>query len=444
MDWMGRKGEMDRNESQPGRDRLDPGARGLVGLIAAEATRAAAEAGPIPFAPLAARLTRRRGRPGVVLALAGCCAIAAAVGLAGWPRLRAIGSAANEVLTYTVNGRTPSPTGALSGADGAPILSFSDGTRVALGPRARGRVVEIGRHGARVALDEGRARVEVAHRPGAQWLFEAGPFLIKVHGTAFTFGWNAVDARLDLMMDSGIVSVTGPLSGGEIFLRAGQTFSVSLNDRATAKSDAPASPAVPAPAPAAPAAPPSLAPPAGSPSLPPRSIGRATPSVSWAAELAEGRAAAVVADAERRGLNKVLDSSSSEDLAALADASRFERNDRLARRALLAQRRRFPRSARAGEASFLLGRLDDPAGAGADSASQLTSDAGARRALEWYDRYLQESPQGAFVSEALGRKMMVLEQTHRQAEATAIAADYLRRFPAGTYAHAARALVRAP
>jgi hypothetical protein len=217
-------------------------------------------------------------------------------------------------------------------------------------------------------------------------------------------------------------------------LRAGQTFSVSLNERGTAQPDAPASAAAPAPSTSR-AAPPSLAPPAGSPAPPQRSTGRATPTVNWAAELADGRAAAVVADAERRGLAKVLDSSSSEDLAALADASRFERNDRLARRALLAQRRRFPRSARAGEASFLLGRLDDPAGAGADSASQLTSEAGARRALEWYDRYLQESPQGAFVSEALGRKMMVLD---------AIAADYLRRFPAGTYAHAARALVRAP
>jgi ferric-dicitrate binding protein FerR (iron transport regulator) len=255
---------MDRNESQPGGDRLDRGARGLVDLIATEAARAAEEAGPIPFAPLTARLTHPRGRRRVVLALAGCGAVAAAVvGLAGWPPLRAIDSAAGDVLTYTVDGRTPSPAGALSGADGAPVLSFSDGTRVALGSRARGRVVEIGRHGARVALDEGRARVEVAHRPGAQWLFEAGPFLIKVHGTAFSFGWNALDARLDLTMDSGVVSVTGPLSGGEIFLRAGQRFSVSLNDRGAGKPDAPASAAVPAPASTSRAAPPSLAPAGG-------------------------------------------------------------------------------------------------------------------------------------------------------------------------------------
>lgn len=417
-------------------DPLDPATRGLVDFVAAEGDRATVLAGPIPFAPLAARLARPRGRLGarrLVLAFAGGAAMAAAVGLVGWPRLRALDSTSSDVLTYTVDGRTPSSAGALAAADGAPVLSFSDGSRVALGPQARGRVVEIGRHGARVALDEGRARVEVVHRPGAQWLFEAGPFLINVHGTAFTFGWSAHDARLDLTMDSGVVSVTGPLSGGEIFLHAGQTFSVSLNDRGAAN------PAPPAP-PLAPAVSPSLAPAAALPVAPSRPIGRATPAVSWVAELAEGRAAAVVADAERRGLGKALDSSSSEDLAALADASRFERNDGLARRALLAQRRRFPRSARAGEASFLLGRLDEPVGDSADSVSE----AGARRALAWYDRYLQESPQGAYVSEALGHKMMVLERTHRQTEATAIAAAYLRRFPAGTYAHAARALVRAP
>jgi hypothetical protein len=163
-----------------------------------------------------------------------------------------------------------------------------------------------------------------------------------------------------------------------------------------------------------------------------RSRARGDSIEGWVAKLAAGKTAAVVADAERRGLAKVLDSSGSEDLAALADASRFEKRDDLARRALLAQRRRFPRSLRAREASFLLGRLDD------------ATDDGAETALGWYDRYLDEAPGGAYVSEALGRKMMDLEQTHRRAEAVAVAADYLRRFPSGIYFHAAQALVRAP
>ena len=333
------------------------------------------------------------------------------------------------------------------------MLSFSDGTRVALEPTARGRVVELGRHGARIALDEGTAHVEVAHLPGADWRFEAGPFVINVHGTKFSFGWSARQSRLDVQMASGIVSVSGPLSGGEIFLRAGQTLSVSLNDEgapavsptvgqigsgvgadvgsgvAAGSISPPAPPSSPAPA-VAPLPARSVERPVARPVD--RSAARVDSTEGWAAKLAAGKAAAVVADAERRGLAKVLDSSSSEDLAALADASRFEKNDPLARRALMAQRRRFPRSVRAREASFLLGRLDDAIDDGADSA------------LGWYDQYLGEGPSGAYVSEALGRKMMDLERTHRHVEASAVAADYLRRFPSGIYVQAAQALVRAP
>ncbi|MES1206879.1 MAG: hypothetical protein ABUS79_13160, partial [Pseudomonadota bacterium] len=153
---------------------------------------------------------------------------------------------------------------------------------------------------------------------------------------------------------------------------------------------------------------------------------------SWNARLAEGRAAEIVAEARRRGLSKVLALGTSEDLAALADAARFERDPGLARLALLSQRRRFPGSPRAAEASFLLGRLDDAA------------DDRSTRALGWYDQYLNEAPGGVYVSEALGRKMMVLERSGSHTAATRIAREYLQRFPGGTYSRAARALVHEP
>ena len=66
---------------------------------------------------------------------------------------------------------------------------------------------------------------------------------------------------------------------------------------------------------------------------------------------------------------------------------------------------KMPSSSRAAEASFLLGRLDD-------------ESAGGASALAWYDRYLAEAPAGAYVSEALGRKMMALERAHRRDEAS--------------------------
>jgi TolA-binding protein len=120
---------------------------------------------------------------------------------------------------------------------------------------------------------------------------------------------------------------------------------------------------------------------------------------------------------------------SGEDLAALADAARYRRRNDVAREALLAERLRFPKSERASEAAFLLGRLEE----------SKWDDNG--RALEWYDVYLKEAPSGAYSSEALGRKMTATQRLEGAAAARQIADEYIRRFPRGTYAGAARALL---
>jgi TolA-binding protein len=103
----------------------------------------------------------------------------------------------------------------------------------------------------------------------------------------------------------------------------------------------------------------------------------------------------------------------------------------VARRALAAQRKRFPASARANDAAFLLGRLEETA-----QHPEL--------ALGWYDRCLTELPRGTYTSEALGRKMTVVQRLYGAARARPVAEEYLRRFGDGTYAAAARALTRAP
>jgi len=415
---------MDRKSVDGGADGL---ARELAETIASRADRYLGVPlnKPLPFGPVALRLARvhRRSRTRrLVLAAVSCAAAAGVWGFWVQPRL----SRQAQALTYTIDGDLPHQGGSIAAEISAePVLAFSDGTRVQLAAHAHGRVVDLNRHGARIALDDGKANVEVAHRPGAQWFFEAGPFLVTVHGTAFSLGWNARNARLEVQMRSGVVSVTGPVSGGEIVLRGGQTLSLSLHDGETPK------PAIDQQEPAA-EPPPSatIATQAnGSGSATARPSVQIRPGLDWTAKLADGQAAAIVADAKRRGIAAILSVSSSEEIAALADAARFERDEGLARRALLAQRHRFPASGRAAEASFLLGRIDD------------RSDVSSTRALAWYDRYLSEAPAGPYVSEALGRKMMVLERAGRQAEATRIARDYLQRFPGGTYAHAAQALV---
>jgi hypothetical protein len=371
---------------------------------------------------MAGRLRRRWLR--FALFAAGATAVA---GMAGFAIHARFGAHPAESITFTINGR-PSPSDHTAATEpqaaGDSVLSFSDGTRIEMAPKARGRILALGAHGGRIAIEEGSAHVEVAHHLGAEWLFQAGPFAITVHGTAFSVGWSASDEHFDLRMETGVVSVKGPVSGGEMVLRAGETLSIGLRERPPTSADPPL------PERLEPIQP--LRATRNGGSDPERRLVRAQGQAPWPAQLAEGRASEVVEEARRLGIAQVLSTRSNEDLSALADAARFERQSALAREALLAQRKRFPGSPRAVEASFLLGRLEDE------------STGGPERALGWYDRYLAEAPRGAYVSETLGRKMMVLERAHRRSEAASIAAAYLRQFPSGTYAAAAEALARQP
>jgi hypothetical protein len=400
---------------------------GVASVINKETARHGRWRQSASFAELEHRMAGRLRRRWLRFALfaAGATALAGVAGFSIHARFRAPSA---ESLTFTINGR-PSLSGGTTTVEpeaaGNSVLSFSDGTRIEMAPKARGRVLSLGARGGRIAIEEGTAHVEVAHHRGAEWLFQAGPFAITVHGTAFSVGWRASDEHFDLRMETGVVSVKGPVSGGEIVLRAGETLSIGLRERQPT-SLGPPLPETPGPSQPAVHATRNVAP------EPERRIVGAKERGHWPAELAEGRASQVVQEARRLGIAQVLSTRSSEDLSALADAARFERESALARDTLLAQRKRFPGSARAVEASFLLGRLEDE------------STGGPERALGWYDRYLAEAPGGAYVSETLGRKMMVLERAHRRSEAASIAAAYLQRFPSGTYAAAAEALARQP
>jgi len=148
----------------------------------------------------------------------------------------------------------------------------------------------------------------------------------------------------------------------------------------------------------------------------------------WAARVASGESQAVLADAEHVGFEATLAGADGADLTAFADAARYSGRPDLADRALLETRRRFPGTARAQAAAFLLGRAADDRG---DAASGLA----------WLRRYLLEAPRGPFASEALGRQMIAVEKLRGAPAAAPLAAEYLRRFPNGTYLLRARALL---
>jgi hypothetical protein len=381
---------------------------------------------------LALRAARRRRnaiwRNGfVALAAAGCIA---------WFSLRLL----REPLEMLVVAGELAPDGQLSPSSNTSTIRFSDGSELSVEPTAHAQVEEVSARGADIRLRQGQLRLQVTKRTGANWNVLAGAYRVHVTGTSLAVALAAGGDHLEVQLFSGSVTVSGPLIEGQVEVTRAQRLSIdgklgrvrvepvvaSAAD-AQASSDAKSALVPPDPAtrraveepdggirPAAPLARPARTrkPPANEP--------------SWSSRVAAGQFAGVLTAAERRGLDDVYRRANLSDLAALADAARYERRSAVARDALLAMRRRFPGSPSAKQAAFLLGRL--------------VEDESAPAALDWYDRYLQEQPRGIHASQALGRKMLIVH-AQRGSAAAAIAREYLECFPQGSYAPSAREIV---
>jgi TolA-binding protein len=377
-------------------------------------------------------------------ALAGTLAVAAvlvAVGVLHPERWRA--PAAPPALAYRVEGGSLVEGGYLreSSRDGIKLF-FAEGTEFLLKPGTRSRLRAVDAAGARIAIEHGAAAFQVTPSSDHRWQVDVGPFLVTVKGTVFTVSWDAATEKFELKLRHGRVTVSGPVSGGEIALRAGQRLRVDLPRSETVISDqkpeewleSETGAAVGA---AEPGAEPSSATsdkPAVTPGKP-----RATSPASkldedrgWAGAVAAGEFDRILAQVKRDGVKKTLNTAPNADLQALADAARYRVQLDLARDTLLAIRRRFPDSGHARDAAFILGRVEE------------ASDGRLARALEWYDEYLMRSPRGAYAPEALGRKMTLTSKLKGASEARSIAAEYLQRFPSGPYAGPAKTFVRAP
>ena len=423
---------------------------------------------------LARRQEPRWGRRVAVLAMAAVVAVGAAGVFFAWPGAR---------LGLTVEGGTITASGFVepaAGPAGAPAtLRFSDGSTLALGAGTRARVADVSAHGARLLLESGGAHARIVHARGTAWSIEAGPFTIAVTGTAFDVDWRAAEQALDVRMIEGTVIVRGPQAPGGVALHAGQRLvaggaEASLRIGTAVAADAPERDAPPAPELAASSAAPSPRPaPAPGNDAPPPAVRVPSPPVSsavpvvgatvevapsavstgaapassdgapsagpspiapltWAQRVAAGDFAGVLAEAEARGIDAVIAGGSLADLGALADAGRYRGRTDLARRALGAERARFAGSREASNAAFLLGRIAEDAQGSPAAAVAL------------YDQYLAESPGGAFAEEALGRRMVSLRRSAGVEAARGAAEAYLRRYPQGGYAAAARELSRAP
>jgi hypothetical protein len=385
---------------------------------------------------------RRRIRAALSLALAAALCVVAVV---FWRRERA--------LTFEVRHGRMSEGGYIVSEAGSATVQFSDASELGIEQGTRLRLSHLEAHGARVMLEGGVLHVSIRPRPQATWAFDAGPYIVRVTGTEFDVAWDMGEQTLEVRMRSGKVMIEGAFADGAVRLEAGQRLlanardgSFSITSLRSVGSAPPAASAVGEPgastAAVATGEPPRSTaqakaerPPGGGPA---RSK-RADPSEnegpedapSWAARAAHGDFSDIVADAERRGIDRALADAPLGDLAALADAARYTRRPDLARRALLSERARFPQTVQARDAAFFLGGIAESSG-----------DDGA--ALTWDETYLRESPTGAYASQALGRKMMIVRRLRGTPDARAIAAEYLRRFADGPYAASARKILTVP
>jgi hypothetical protein len=393
-------------------------------------------------------LARRRSRRRWSVRVAACFALAATLSVAVvlWLRGRA--------LTFEVSDGRVSEGGYIVSESGRATVRFSDRSELGIEAGTRLRLSHLDAQGARMMLEGGLLHVSIRPRAQASWAIDAGPYIVRVTGTEFDVSWDTSDQLLELRLRTGKVTVEGSFADGAVHLEAGQrllanardgSFSVAAlrgkdplpaPDRAAAAHVPPpheeASVSsltrgpgpVPSPAPAVAAT--VAARPTVSTTPPPPSD-----APSWTARAAHGDFQGIVADAERRGVDRALTDAPLGDLAALADAARYARRPDVARRALLAERARFPESVEARDAAFFLGGLAETS---ADSAGALT----------WNETYLRESPNGAYASQALGRKMMIVQRLRGTDDARAVAAEYLRRFGDGPYASSARKLLTNP
>jgi hypothetical protein len=312
-------------------------------------------------------------------------------------------------------------------------IRFSDGSEVSLQPGAQASIAGLTARGGRLRLQQGRAKLDIAKKPDASWFVDAGPYAVRVTGTAFDVRWSSAERKFELDLHHGSVVVTGPQIGAGLTLSPGQRLVGRAEGPVTVEGPRsmaaakvkPSEPNSPLPAPT-----PSVGLPLPASELQADARSETSSAYSgWARQVAQGKFQSVIDEAQRRGLEQALSTASLEELSALADAARYASRTAIARRALLAARQRFPRSAPAREAAFFLGRLAEESGQGA---------------LEWYDRYLAESPKGPYAAQALGRRMMIFYRQQGKDSAQPLARSYLERFPNGPYASAARKIIAQP
>lgn len=317
-------------------------------------------------------------------------------------------------------------------SDGSAFV-FNEHSEVRLQPGAVAHVERASGHDAVIVLERGGLDVSITSGLKNVWRFKAGEHQAIVRGTKFVLAYDPEADGLTLAVTEGKVEVR--LSDGRLELvKAGSTLKherPQVVEAAPAEvNDAPegeltleeldlASPG-------------RAKKPAKKPlDFPAFTVTERRPLVpEWKRQAEAGRYAKAVTLVEEQGLEGAMAGVSSDDLLLFADAARLVRRADLGRTTLTLLRSRFPRSPDAAEAAFRLGRLES-------DAHQLPE------AASWFDRYVQEAPDGPLAAEAMGRRLDTFHRLRDPREARA-AREYVEKYPKGAYATLAQQVLQNP
>lgn len=280
---------------------------------------------------------------------------------------------------------------------------------IELGGLARATVDEGTMNQTAVVVQAGRVDVTAQLNGDHEWVVTSGE--VETRCAVGRFAAALADGRVRLEVFEGEVQVRSPSFRGT--LSAGQHLDVEPARAALGELPPPAPPSV-APRPVRAVVP--------EPSPGPRT---ALPALSLEGLVAKGRFAQALEQGRAAG-PQFFTTSSVTALAAFADAARYQHDLPTARHALETLRARFPTSAQAQHGAWLLGRLSE------DEAQPAV-------ALQWYEVYAREAPNGPLAAEALGRRLLLTPAGEADARC-ALAREYLSRFPAAPLAGRASAI----
>lgn len=311
-------------------------------------------------------------------------------------------------------------------------LSFSDGSELALGASAEIAVSKLAPEQAKLELARGHVEATIRKGTGRAWTLAAGPYSVRVVGTAFSVDWDASSRFFAVNVREGKVLVSGgELRAGGIMLSAGERIERRGPPDSNVDTVPPPSEAQPLDAP-----PPSDAQPLdGQPPVTEPHSARGTAATlpgndDFRPQAVHGDYALAMAAARRAGFDHLLRELPAKDLLLLANTARYAGSSQEARGALLKLRERFPRSPSAAHAALLL-------------ASQAEDrDRDSAEAERWLRIFLTESPQGELAAGARARLLAMLLKRGARVEAEQVARDYLRFHPSGQHAARARAVLQ--